>query len=509
MYKILIKTLMLAWLVQGYNLHAQVQKPNIILVYIDDLGYGDVSCYGAKSITTPNIDRLAKNGLRFADGHCTAATCTPSRFSLLTGSYAFRNNAAILPGDAPLLIRPGTKTMASMFKNAGYRTGVVGKWHLGLGNGYIDWNNEIKPGPLEIGFDYSFLVPATLDRVPTVYVENHRVLDLDPMDPIKVDYNKDFGVYPTGLGHPELLKFGADTQHSNTITNGISRIGFMAGGKSALWKDEDMPIVFLEKVKSFINESKNDPFFLYYSFTDIHVPRAPNDKFKNKSSMGYRGDVIAQMDWSVGELMKLLQSKNLDKNTLIIFSSDNGPVLNDGYDDKAEQLIGTHKPSGTYKGGKYSAFEGGTRVPTIVYWPGHVKTGVSNALINQVDLFASFAKLTGQQLTDIDAPDSFDQLDVWLGKSAQGRKIMLEESFTLAVRVGDWKYIQPVSKEPPAWFANKNIPSGLEKFPQLYNLKEDIEEKNNAAARFPKKVQELQEELTKIQQQGSRPGYKK
>lgn len=483
-------------------------KPNIILVYIDDLGYGDVGCYGAKDVKTPNVDFLAKNGLKFTDAHCTAATCTPSRFSLLTGSYAFRNNAAILAGDAPLLINPDQTIMPAMLQKAGYTTGIVGKWHLGLGNGSINWNKEIKLGPLELGFNYSFLVPATLDRVPTVFVEGHHVVNLDPSDPIKVDYNKKIGNYPTGLEEPQLLKFKADSQHSQTIINGISRIGYMAGGKSALWKDEDMAKVLLSKVNTFLDQNKHKPFFLYFSFTDIHVPRAPNIRFKNKTKLGSRGDDIVQMDWSVGELLKTVKKLGLSKNTIIIFSSDNGPVLNDGYDDKAEELLGNHKPGGPFKGGKYSVFEAGTRVPTIVYWPGKVKSGTSNALVNQVDLYASLAALTGQKLKSEDAPDSFNFLQTWLGKSLKGREVMLEEAFTLALREKDWKYIEPVSKPVPDWMKNKHIASGLSHKPQLYNLKTDLHEQHDLAKANPAQVKKMKIMMDRIKKGGSRLGFK-
>ncbi|RZJ76231.1 MAG: arylsulfatase, partial [Flavobacterium sp.] len=469
------------------------------------LGYGDIGCYGATEVKTPNVDQLSTEGLRFTDAHCTAATCTPSRFSLLTGSYAFRNNAAILPGDAPLLIRPGTATLPSMLQGAGYKTGVIGKWHLGLGDGIINWNEEIKPGPLEIGFDYSFLVPATLDRVPCVFVENHKVVNLDPKDPIKVDYNKDFKYYPNGLEEPELLKFKGDAQHSNTIIDGISRIGFMSGGKAALWKDEEIANVLIGKVKNFINQNKEKPFFLYFSFTDIHVPRDPNKMFVGKTNMGSRGDAIVQMDWSVGELMKILKKTGTDKNTLIIFTSDNGPVLDDGYLDNAEQLVGKHLPSGPFKGGKYSAYEAGTRVPTIVWWPKMVKKGISNALVNQVDLYSSLANLTNQKVKGSDAPDSFDMLKTWMGNTSIGRKTMLEESFTLSVRNGNWKYIAPQTKETPGWLANKNIAVGLQQKPQLYNLENDLGEKNDLSDKYPGKVKEMAAILKGIQEKQTRP----
>ncbi|MGV3509092.1 MAG: sulfatase family protein [Sphingobacteriaceae bacterium] len=489
---------------------AKTKQPNIVIIYVDDLGYGDVGCYGATLVKTPNVDKLAKNGLKFTDAHCAASTCTPSRYSLLTGSYAFRNKAAILPGDAPLIIDPNTPTLPGMLKKAGYQTAVIGKWHLGLGNGNINWNGHVKPGPAEIGFNYSFLIPATGDRVPTVYLENQKVVNSNPGDPIKVSYAQKIGNRPTGYENPELLKMKADTQHSQTIVNGISRIGFMSGGEKALWKDEDFPIILTNKAKEFIKTNKEKPFFLYFSFQDIHVPRAPNKMFVGKTSMGPRGDAIAQMDWCTGEIIKELEKQGIAEHTLIIFSSDNGPVLDDGYVDYAVKKIGTHKPSGIFKGGKYSAFEAGTRVPTIAYWPSVIKPGVSDALLSQVDFYNSFATLIGQKIDGTNqAPDSFDMLPVLLGKSTKGRTVMLEEAFTLALRSDNWKYIHPASKEPPAWFAGKNIPSGLAKHPQLYNLKTDIEEDKNIASQNPDKVKELQDVLMKIEMEPTRPGFKK
>ena len=349
------------------------QKPNVVIFYVDDLGYGDLSSYGATSVSTPNIDALAQDGIRFTDAHSSASTCTPSRFSLLTGKYAFRNKAAILPGDAPLIIDHTKPTLPKVFKKAGYKTAVVGKWHLGLGDGFVDWNKAVKPGPIELGFDYSFLLPATGDRVPTVYLENHHVVGLDPNDPIKVSYAENISDRPLGTEAPELLKMGADLQHSATIINGISRIGWMSGGKSAEWIDEDFPFVFTDKAKAFIQESKDEPFMLFFPFSDIHVPRAPNKMFVGKTSMGRRGDAIVQMDWMTGQIVDELKKLGLYENTLIIFSSDNGPVLDDGYDDDAVEKLGSHDPSGPFRGGKYSAYEAGTRVTLIVTYPNRIK----------------------------------------------------------------------------------------------------------------------------------------
>ena len=474
-------------------------KPNIVIIYVDDLGYADVGCYGAKGVETPNINRLAKNGIRFTDAHSPAATCTPSRYSLLTGEYAFRNNAKVLPGDAPLLINPEKPTIASMLKKAGYKTAVVGKWHLGLGSGKINWNEDIKPGPLEIGFDYSFLLPATGDRVPTVYIENHKITKLDINDPIEVSYKEKVGNRPTGLERPDLLRYKADTQHSQTIVNGVSRIGTMAGGESALWVDEEFPEVFLSKAKQFIHNNKDNPFFLYFSFHDIHVPRLPNKKFEGKSTMGVRGDAIAQMDWTTGELIKELEILGIDDNTLIIFTSDNGPVLDDGYYDQAVELLGEHNPSGVFRGGKYSSYEAGTRVPTITYWPGKIKAAESKALFSQVDLYASIASLVGENLTNKEAIDSKNVLDALLGNKKTAREFMLEEAFSLSIRKNNWKYIEAFSGEKvPDWLANKDIETGLLFEPQLFDLSKDIAEQNNLVEQFPEIVKELQGKIDEI-----------
>lgn len=474
------------------------RKPNIVILYVDDLGYGDVGCYGATGIKTPNIDELAKNGIKFTDAHSSAATCTPSRYSLLTGNYAFRNNARILPGDAPLLIDPTQITLPKMLKNAGYSTAVVGKWHLGLGLGKVDWNKKIVPGANEVGFDYSYLIPATGDRVPTVFVENGKVVNLSSDDPLKISYDHKIGNRPIGLNHPELLKYKADRQHSKTIINGISRIGYMAGGKNAEWVDEEIPFVLTDKAKSFINKNKENPFFLYYSFHDIHVPRAPNQKFQGKTDMGPRGDAIVQMDYIVGQMVKELEKLSLLEETIIIFTSDNGPILNDGYLDDAEELVGKHNPAGPFRGAKYSIYEAGTRMPTILSWKGKTASKESSALLNQVDLYASLASLVGEEVPQ-NVIDSENHLDAWLGKTQKGREEMIEEGFTLALRKGKWKYIMPGSpQKEPAWMANKNVESGIILQPQLFDLENDISEKNNLAGQQPELVEQLEDKIHSI-----------
>lgn len=475
--------------------------PNIIILYADDLGYGDLASYGAKGIPTPNIDRLARQGLRLTDAHATAATCTPSRYSLLTGEYGFRSKAEILPGDAPALIRPEKTTMADMLKSRGYTTAVIGKWHLGLGDGQIDWNKRVGPGPFEIGFDYSFLLPATVDRVPTVYVEDQRVVGLKSEDPLSVSYSKRIGDRPVGYERPDLLRYPADRQHSETIINGVSRIGYMQGGKAAEWKEEEFHSVFTGKAVDFMRKSRTKPFFLFFPFHDPHVPRLPAKRFQGSTAMGPRGDAIVQMDWMVGELMAELERQGIADNTLVILSSDNGPVLGDGYDDGAVEKLGDHRPAGPLRGGKYSAFEAGARVPTIVYWPGQIAPGTSAALLSQVDLFASLAALTGAKLQDNVAIDSQNLLAAWLGKSPTGRDYLFKEAVTgFAVREGSLKYIAPMRNPQQAQFvAGKGIESGASNVPQLYDLSVDLGEADNVAKKRPDDVQRLQSLLRSVE----------
>lgn len=473
--------------------------PNVVIFYVDDLGYGDIGVNGATGVNTPNIDALAQGGINFTDAHSSSATCTPSRYSLLTGEHAFRKKIKVLKGDAALLIDPEQPTLPKLFKQSGYETAVIGKWHLGLGDGKqpLDWNKAIKPGPLEIGFDYSYLLPATGDRVPAVYLENHHVVNLDSADPLSVSYKEKIGQRPTGYENPDLRRQPADKQHNDTIINGISRIGHMAGGKKAEWRDEDFYKVFTNKANNFIATNKDKPFFLFFSFHDIHVPRLPNKMFKGKSTMGVRGDAIVQMDWITGQVVKQLEKSGVINDTIIIFTSDNGPVLTDGYDDFAIEKLGNHLPAGQYRGGKYSAFEGGTRVPTILHYPNKVSTGSSDSLMSQIDIYASLAALLNTPLADNEAIDSENHLDAWFNANTQGRTALIEESYSLSLRDKQWKYIKP-SKSAHSWIKdNKNIEGGFTSEPQLYFLKDDPQEKNNLAVAYPELVEKYQHQLDK------------
>lgn len=459
------------------------ESPNVVIIYGDDVGYGDVGAYGSKMIPTPNIDRLATQGLRFTDAHCAASTCTPSRYSLLTGELPFRKEGTgIAHGLANMIISPDQYTLADVFKASGYETAVIGKWHLGLDDEKIDWNGKIEPGPESLGFDYHFIIPATNDRLPTVYIESGKTVNLSPDDPISVRRGGDFGDtvpgtrYPTAKQNPEAVTaYPGDAAHSGTVINGIGRIGRMRGGKSALFKDEDIADDLVLKAGKFITAHKSKPFFLFFSASDIHAPRWPNQRFRGMSGNGLRGDAMVSFDWSVGAILALLEKNGLEKNTIVILSSDNGPVYIDGgYLDGSETNGSSgsdrgHDASGIYRGGKYQIYEGGTRIPTIVRWPGVVKHGVSDALLTQTDFLASFASFLNVKIPVGQAQDSRDFFKTLTGEDAQGAEVIMESAFSeTAIRKGQWKYIA----EPP----------------QLYDLGKDRGETKNLAGDFPEKA---------------------
>ena len=453
--------------------------PNIVFILADDIGYGDWSCYGATKIKTPHCDRLAKQGRRFTDAHSPAAVCTPTRYAFMTGEYAWRKKGTgILPGIAGLIIEPGRVTVPAMLKQAGYTTGVVGKWHLGLGVTPTDYNTEIKPGPLEIGFDYAWLLPATGDRTPCVWVENRRVVNLDPADPIKLDYT-------VQRGEPR------------SFVNGIPRIGEQTGGKAALWKDDEIADLLSSKAIAFMEQHKDERFFLYFATHDIHVPRVPNARFRGTSQAGVRGDTVHSFDWTVGRVLDALDRLKLADNTLLIVTSDNGGVLDpNGPDTEHGGTVETnngHAHNGPLRAGKGSAYEGGTRVPFIARWPGHVRPGDSDALICHVDMLASFAALTGQTLPEAAGPDSFNVLPALLGEK-QGRDHLVEQGNVLALRQGTWKLIPPGAQAK----RGANV--------QLFDLATDLGETNNVAAQHPAIVEKMSALLAAIREKGkSRP----
>lgn len=473
-------------------------RPNVIIILADDLGYGDLECYGAKNVKTPNVNLLAERGIRFTNGHAVAATSTPSRYSLLTGEYAWRRpDTDVARGDAGMIIRPQQFTIADMFKSKGYKTCAIGKWHLGLGEetGRQDWNAPLAASLGDLGFDYHYIMAATGDRVPCVFIEDGQVADYDASAPIEVSYERNFEGEPTAKDNPELLYNQKPSHgHDQAIVNGIGRIGYMKGGGKALWKDENIADSITSHAVEFIRRQGKNPFFMYFATNDVHVPRFPHERFRGKNIMGLRGDAIAQFDWSVGEIVKELRKQGVLDNTLIILTSDNGAVVDDGYDDKAEELLNGHRPSGPFRGNKYSAFEGGTMVPFIVCWGREIKGGqVSDALVSQIDVLQSLSTLIHARLPKGSAPDSRNYLSAYLGKDDAGRPYVLEQNNirVLSVRSKQWKYIEPSNGSKMISWGPK-IETGNSQQPQLYDMSSSLFEQENVAEKHPKVVFEMQ-----------------
>lgn len=471
--------------------------PNVIVIMADDIGYGDLECYGSTSVKTPNVNKLAQNGIRFTNAHAVAATSTPSRYAFLTGEYPFRkNNTDVAAGNAGMIIRPEQFTVADLFRSKGYATAAIGKWHLGIGDKTAeqDWNAPIPCSPNDLGFDYTYIMAATADRVPCVFIENGRVANYDASAPIEVSYQKNFPGEPTGKNNPELLyNLKPSHGHDMSIVNGISRIGYMKGGGKALWKDENIADSITCHALEFIEKNQNAPFFLYLCTNDIHVPRFPHERFRGKSPMGLRGDAILQFDWTVGQITEKLKKLKLEENTIVILTSDNGPVLDDGYQDQAVELAGEHKPAGPYRGAKYSAFEGGTIVPFIVSWPERIAPGESHALISHIDFIASISALLKGTIPQYMACDSYNQWSAWCGMNPIGRPWALEQSssHTISVRADHWKYIEPSNKSAHVpWLPV--IESGDSKEHQLYRIdQKELGETTNLAEQHPELVKQF------------------
>lgn len=487
------------------SLEAEPRRPRLLVIMADDLGWGDISCQGASTYETPHIDRLAAEGRRFTNGYCSASTCTPTRYSLLTGIYAFRTKGTgIAPPAAPAIIQPGTPTLPGVLRAVGYRTAVVGKWHLGLGGEEgPDWNGEIRPGPLDIGFEHCFLLPTTNDRVPQVYLEDRRVLNLDPADPIRVYKQRPSEDHPTGLTHREALRMDWTHGHNGTIHNGIGRIGFYTGGEKARFRDEDLADEWVRRSVAWMERHREEPFFLFFASHDPHVPRMPHERFQGATPHGYRTDSIVQFDWCVGELMAALERLGLADETLVVLCSDNGPVMDDGYADGALEKLGEHRAGGPFRGGKYSVYEGGTRTPFIVRWPGVVAPGVSEEIVSTLDLFASFAALTGAELHAGAAPDSAEVLGALLGEGgAKGRAELVQQdngaSGNYGFRAGKWKLVRHDSKRA----RNVVVEKLLENTPvprfQLFDLEADPGESRDLLERKPEVAARLKARLEAI-----------
>ena len=481
--------------------------PNVVLIFADDVGYGDVGCYGATKVKTPNIDRLATEGRRFTDAHSASAVCTPSRYALMTGEYPFRKNlwnpVFLKTG---LLIDPGRLTLASLMKDAGYATACLGKWHLGFGRSKPDWNGQLKPGPLELGFDYYFGVPVVNSHPPFVYVENHGVVGLVPDDPLVFGKKAQTRVFPEKMG--------------------IDQIGGAAAAH-ALYDDELVGTRLTEKAVNWIADHKTQPFFLYLATTNIHHPFTPHPRFKGSSECGRYGDFIHELDWIVGEVLQALAEHDLADNTLVIFTSDNGGMLNQGGQDAWKA---GHRLNGPLLGFKFDAWEGGHRIPMIARWPGRIPAGtVSDQLICNVDMLATFAALVGRGLGETDAVDSFNMLPALTGSPENAIRDHLvlspQKSSHIALRKGQWIYIgaqggggfsaRQIGAHglggPAAFQLTGQVNSDIENArlkpdapeTQLYDLESDPFEKQNVIRQHPEKAAELREALSDIRS-GSR-----
>lgn len=478
-------------------------RPNIIVIMADDLGYGDVGCYGGTGVATPAIDGLASRGLRFTQAYCSAGTCTPSRYSLLTGVYAFRvPGSGIAPPDSPALIPAGTPSIASVLKDAGYHTGIIGKWHLGLGvkpDG-PDWNGTLTPGPLEIGFDDALILPTTNDRVPPVLVRNHHVENLDPSDPLWVGSKRPSAPHRDARSHPGALRMTTTGGHLGTIHKGIGRIGYFTGGEAALFRDEELAGRWASESRQWLNDNASDPFFLLVTPHSLHAPRIVDERFQGVSKMGPRGDAIAELDWTVGEIVKTLEDLDLIERTLIVFCSDNGPVLIDDYRDRADQLLGDHDPNGAFRGGKYNVYEGATRTPFIVSMPGTVPAGESDQMVCTIDLSASFAAWVGAPVPAGALRDSVNVMPALLGKAdAQGRSELVQQDNgwgSFGFRKGEWKLVRC---DAAAMF-NSNLEMKSTPAPKfaLYHLKSDPGETKNVLRENQERANQMKEQLQRI-----------
>lgn len=500
--------LLLAAAVIGCSSISADETPNVVLIYADDLGYGDLGCYGATKVQTPNIDRLAAEGRRFTDAHSVSAVCTPSRYALLTGQYPLRaNDGRGVWGPAsvtsPLLIDTDKLTIADVFKNRGYHTAAFGKWHLGFKEGSNDWQEPLRPGPQALGFDYYFGMPVVNSAPPYVYVENDRVVGGDPDDPlVLVDRGSKEATTPITPIPPEAAQ------------RSFNRF---KGAKEAhkRYNDYEVGTTFAKKSVQWIEDYKDEPFFLYLATTNIHHPFTPAKRFQGTSQCGLYGDYVHELDWIVGEVLSCLESNGLSDNTLVVFTSDNGGMFNRG--GQAAFHDG-HRQNGDLLGFKFGVWEGGHRVPFIVRWPNEVPAGTtSDQLIGNVDMLATFAAATGQTLDESQQADSVNVLPAFVGEAntpVRDHLVLAPHKGThLSVRQGKWMYIPRQGsggfggrKPGDHTFAgpsaasfvgsvNSDIANGKIRkdapHAQLYDLQEDVRQTQNVHAEYPDVVKEL------------------
>ena len=483
-------------------------NPNVVLIFADDLGYGDLGCYGATKLKTPNIDKLAREGRRFTDAHSASAVCTPSRYALLTGEYPLRANGGKgvwgpSPVTSGLIIDTDKLTIADVFKSQGYATAVLGKWHLGFGQGKNDWQEPLRPGPQDLGFDYYFGVPVVNSAPPYVYVENDRIVGGDPADPLVYLGRNAKGATPITEIPPE-----ASQRTSNMFKGAVEA--------HKKYNDYTVGTVLAEKAVDWITNNKQQPFFLYLATTHIHHPFTPGKRFQGTSQAELYGDFIQELDWMVGQVAHCLQEHGLSDNTLVIFTSDNGGMMNLG---GRNAVKAGHRMNGDLLGFKFGAWEGGHRVPFIAKWPGKIEAGTqSDQLICNVDMLATFMALTGQNPNTLAKKDSVNVLPALLENPEEPiRKDLVlaaHKPSHLSVRKGKWMYIPAkgsggfTGSKPnqhawggPAAVAlvggiNSDIENGKFKkdapSAQLYDLEADVNQTKNLYNEYPEVVQEMQ-----------------
>jgi arylsulfatase A-like enzyme len=439
------------------------RSPNIVLILADDLGIGDLGVYNRESkIPTPAMDKLASEGMRFTDMHTPSSVCTPTRYALLTGRYAWRGTLkkGVLQGYSPYLIEAGRPTIASVLKEKGYRTAAIGKWHLGLGSaGKTDYEKDLDPGPLSCGFDEFSGIPASLDMEPYVWVTGRKT-EVQPIETVKAGkHQRDGG------------------------TDGFWRAGPIAPG----FRHVDVLPRIEKEALAFLERKEKTPFFLYLPLTGPHTPWVPSPEFAGKSKVGPYGDFVLQVDALVGKVLAALETSGLAKETLVVLTSDNGSHWPEG--DIAKW---GHRSNGPWRGQKADIHEGGHRVPFLLRWPGKVSPGsTSDATATLADLFATFASVGGARVT---AEDSFDLL----GKEARPYSIHHSGNGMFAIRDGPWKLVEG---QGSGGFTNVKARPG-DPPGQLYNLAEDPAESRNLYAEKPEVVARLSDLLKKCRDGG-------
>ncbi len=470
------------------------QKPNIVILYADDMGYGDLAVQNPESkIPTPNLDRLAQEGVRFTNAHSSSGICTPSRYALLTGKYHWRKFHDIVNSWGASVISKDETTMPEMLKQNGYKTACIGKWHLGwdwqsirkadakpimvdnkqtYGPEAYDWGKPIADGPTAHGFDYYFGDDVP-NFPPYCWFENDRVLDA-----------------PT-----ELLNITEKAPEGNWEAR--------PGPSCKNWDFYAVMPTITSKAVSWIKQQKKDqPFFLYFAWTSPHAPMVPSKEWKGKSGAGAYGDYMMQSDWSAGEVLKALKEGGFDKNTLVIFSADNGP---EHYAfDRVRNF--NHRSMGNLRGLKRDVWEGGHRIPFVVKWPGKVKPAtVSAELISQTDLMATLASAIGTKLPEGAGEDSFNQIKLLKGESGSARPSMVHNTYEkYALQKGNWVFVDASNGEHskmPDWFLKSNQYAKDTTSAVLYDLSKDISQHNNLIAEYPEKADELRQELKRIKGQ--------